>query len=110
GLLSFPTRRSSDLGNGLVVTRVVRGTAAYQYGLNVNDLLLTVNGERVNGADDVLKGKKPGDRLSLQVIRNGLPRTIQLILGKNDNISVKFEKLDNPSSLQEANYKAWMGL
>ncbi|MFS8617282.1 MAG: PDZ domain-containing protein [Solitalea sp.] len=99
-----------ETGNGLVVTRVVRGTAAYQYGLNVNDLLLTVNGERVNGADDVLKGKKPGDRLSLQVIRNGLPRTIQLILGKNDNISVKFEKLDNPSSLQEANYKAWMGL
>lgn len=97
-------------GNGLVVTRVVRGTAAYEFGLNVNDLILSANGDQVKGEEDLLRNKKPGDKLSLQVVRNGLPRTLTIVLGRNDNISVRFEKVEQPSSLQQANYKDWMGL
>src|SRR3546814_4819568 len=33
---------------GFVVTRVVRGSAAWQYGLNVNDLIVSANGRRTS--------------------------------------------------------------
>ncbi|QEC54209.1 M61 family metallopeptidase [Anseongella ginsenosidimutans] len=97
-------------GNGLVVSRVVRGTAAYTSGINVNDLLLSVNGKAVADVESLLEGRKPGDELSLKLLRNGMVRTIGVVLGGNENSSFRFEKISNPGAQQQENYKAWMGL
>lgn len=99
-----------EITGGLVVTRVVRGTAAYEYGVNVNDLLLSVNGEEVTESEDVIKGRNPGDKLSLRLVRNGQVRTIELVLGGNENASFKFEPVSDRSKQQQANYEDWMSL
>lgn len=96
--------------SGLVISRVVRGTPAYEYGLNVNDLVLSVNGQSLSDPQALLAGKKPGDELSIELIRDGLPKTIKVVLEGNQTVSVRFEKLAEPSAQQQSNYNAWMGL
>lgn len=99
-----------NTGDNLVVTRVVRGTAAYEYGINVNDVILSIDGERATGPDHLLQGKDPGDKISVKVLREGRERSIDVVLGANENASFRFEKLPDPGGRQQANYKDWLAL
>ncbi|HYH56217.1 MAG TPA: hypothetical protein VD772_06365, partial [Anseongella sp.] len=81
-----------------------------EQGLNVNDIILSVNGERVTAAAGLLEGKKPGEKLSIRLLREGLERSLEVVAGPNENASYKFEKLDGADKQQQANYKAWLAL
>lgn len=64
---------------GVLVGRVQPGSAAAEAGLAVGDVLVEVDGDRVESALDVLStlaDRKQGDRVSLSVIRNRKPLTL----------------------------------
>jgi S1-C subfamily serine protease len=85
--------------HGAVVTRVVRGSPAAEAGLTASNREVTVNGVSTLVGGDVitsLNGKplysstqladavalsKPGDRLTLEVVRDGTTRTVEVRLG-----------------------------
>ena len=59
---------------GLYITKVSGGSDAEKQGIKTGDVLVTVNGEKVTGTNDVLKhieGKKVGDELKLGIYRDG---------------------------------------
>jgi S1-C subfamily serine protease len=86
-------------GHGAIVTRVVRGSPAAEAGLTASNREVTVNGVSALVGGDVitsLDGKplysstqladavalsKPGDRLTLEVVRDGTTRTVEVRLG-----------------------------
>ena len=52
--------------------------------------------------------KSPGDKIKLQISRNGVEQDVEVTLGKNFNRTYRFEPLENPTPLQAAIEKDWL--
>ncbi len=63
---------------GVLVGRVMKGSAAEKAGIRVGDLIVSVDGEKVRGADELVEAldDKDGQRVELEVLRDR--RTIKL--------------------------------
>jgi predicted metalloprotease with PDZ domain len=106
---AFLGATTSTAGGRYTVTAVQRGAAAYQYGLNVNDEILAVNGQRLEGdLNRFIAGQKPGDKVTLLVNRAGLLQPLEVVLGKNPNISYRLERNANATPEQEALLRKWL--
>lgn len=75
---------SSYIG-GCLITYVAPEGPAQKAGLNVNDVVVEVNGRTVKSANDLItyieKYKSPGDAILLTVLRNNKTLEIELTLG-----------------------------
>ncbi|MCL4393751.1 MAG: trypsin-like peptidase domain-containing protein [Chloroflexi bacterium] len=78
------TQLNLNTTNGVVVTQVDPSSPAAQAGLQEGDVILAINGETLD-QDHVLTGvllsHKPGETLSLTVLRNGRQIQSSLVLG-----------------------------
>ena len=75
---------TKDDNGHLVITRIPRGTPAYDAGLDTNDELISFNGFRVRPTDwdRQLSNFHPDDRLRLVVSRRGRSVPIEVTLGR----------------------------
>lgn len=74
-------------GFGLQVTVVETGTAAERAGLEVGDVILKFQDERVNSIDDLIElvgMEQPGSRIGMMVLREGRPVALRARLGERD--------------------------
>ena len=72
-----------DHNEGVLVDAVFSGAAADLGGLEVNDLIVTVDGRSIRDLPELteLIGRaRPGDRLALGVVRNNKDRVLQIDL------------------------------
>ncbi len=70
--------------SGAYVASVAQGSGAEAAGLAEGDIITALNGEKVEGASDLMlavRGEKPGDTVTLTVNRNGQEQEIQVTLG-----------------------------
>src|SRR5690606_11283191 len=94
-LLSFPTRRSSDLARlaaslglpagtrGAVVTRVYADSAGAAAGLRPGDVIVSANGQRIADGESLrnFQGLQPANaRVELELRRDGQPLQLQATL------------------------------
>ncbi len=72
--------KNASLGlaaSGNKITKVYRGSSAYEGGLNVNDEIIAIDGYRVNGdVNDFVEGRKVGDEISVLINRGDIIQTI----------------------------------
>jgi len=72
-------------GEGVVVQNVVDGSPADQAGLLAHDVILSVDGKTVEddamGLVAAMKSRKPGDVVSLVVLRDGREKSMDVTLG-----------------------------
>jgi putative serine protease PepD len=76
--------RISDGNGGARIEEVSDGTPAARAGLQVGDLVMGVDGQRVRSAAELsgaVASHQPGDELRLEVKRNGKARTVTVTLG-----------------------------
>jgi serine protease Do len=72
-------RFGMDSPRGAIVSRVLRDTPAANAGLRSGDVILGVDGNDVAGVGELrlaISGRAPGDRVRLQVLRDGDRRTL----------------------------------
>lgn len=77
------SHRSGALLHG--TSAVPRASAAYRAGLRAGDVVLSVNGETVNGTyglDELIAQYRPGDRVQFSLDRAGERMTIEVELGE----------------------------
>ncbi len=70
--------------SGVLVTLVTGGEAAEKAGLRINDVILEVNGQKVDSQEQLLNsivGKAPGTKVSLLVARGATKQNIVATLG-----------------------------
>jgi S1-C subfamily serine protease len=70
---------------GVIVTAVQPGSPAAAAGLRPKDVIIKVNGQPIDDAHplkSVLLGSKPGDRVTLTIMRDGKPMDVQITLGQ----------------------------
>lgn len=79
-MISQRTAILNDVPEGAFVIEVVEGSAAEAAGLRPDDIVVKIDGKELKGDDgglaEVIAGKKPGDRVGLEVWRDG--KTLQL--------------------------------
>ncbi len=108
---AFLGASTSLSGGKLTVTGVQRGTAAYDYGLNVNDEIIAVDNYRVGDDLQQFVGrKKVGDKVVMTISRAGILQNLTVTLSGNPAISYRLERLPNPTAQQETVLKKWIKL
>ncbi len=100
---------TSTTSNGkVIINSVLKNSPAYNAGINVNDEIIAIDNYRVDDLTKTLSYKKPGDKISIIYSRDGIVRTIELTLNKNENVKYKLEKVNNISQEQESALKKWL--
>jgi predicted metalloprotease with PDZ domain len=92
----------------VIVTGVVRNSSAWVDGINVNDEIVAIDGTPVPETGDLIAGKKPGDKIMVTLIRDGLTQTLPVTLLKGNNVKYKFEELPNANAQQLVVRKKWL--
>ena len=75
----------SNLDGGAVVGKVDATSPAKQAGLLRNDVIVQIDGQRIENAQaasDAITSRAPGDKVTIDVIRNGQPLTLTAVLSK----------------------------
>lgn len=102
----------TEEGGKLLVESVVRGSSAYDGGINAHDEILAIDGYRASFdlIDKLINLKKPGDEVSIVVARNGLLHNLTLTLNE-DSYRSRFilSRMPNPTALQLKVFETWLG-
>lgn len=93
----------------LMITRVVRDSPAWNYGLNVNDEIIALNGLRVNKSEFLSAAGRltPGDLMTLTVARGDWLREIEVVLGKPTDKNYFLFRTEEPTELQKTVYESY---
>ncbi len=91
-----------------------RGSPLYVAGLDKSDRILEWDGKALKSAkdlDDWLSQHKPGDTVTLKVIRRDRPHHVQLALAENPNMElVTFEEAGRPVTPEISAFRQnWLG-
>lgn len=81
---------------GAVIAKITKGSPADKAGLEVGDIVTTLNGRPVNDAGTIriaIGLMRVGEKINMNVIRNGKPRNITLVLGAPEQNRVNAENL-----------------
>jgi len=101
--------KNPSLGIGISgnkITRVNRGSSAYDGGLNVDDEIISINDYRVTGdVNDFIDDKKVGDELTILISRDNLIQTIKLPLKEKGTTSYF---IFSDSEKQNAVFNKWL--
>jgi len=93
-----------------IVTNVLRGSAGWIDGINVNDEIVAIDGNQITDINTLLEGKKTGYKISVSVIRDGLPLTLPVTLLRSQRVKYKIDELSNANPQQLAVRKKWLNL
>ncbi len=95
----------------LVVTRVPRGTPAWESGLSVDDEIIAIDDFRVR-PDQIsqrLESYRPGDKISILLARRDVLMRMDLILG-TEPARWQLEIRPDATDAQKQNLASWLGL
>lgn len=73
---------------GALITDVVKDSPADQAGIRRGDIIVAINDEPLEKDDnlaEIIQRYKPGDELTLRIVRGGRSRTFVVRLGRNPN-------------------------
>lgn len=76
-----------EAGEVVMIDRVVEGLPAANAGLAAKDIIVKFDGKTVldeDGIREILRGKKPGDKVEVEVLRKGERKTVTVELAKFD--------------------------
>lgn len=94
----------------IVVTGVPRGAPAFTAGINVEDELIAIDGERLpHDFAERIARYSPGDEVEITIARRGRLRTIHVTLGMRPEERYELEVDPNATPIQRRNFQAWLG-
>lgn len=98
--------------SGVVITRVEKDSPAWLAGLTTDDIVVAVNGLRLQTADinARLKDFEPGDKVSISYFRRDKLHSAEMTLANEPKEKLKIVAIEGASDKQKALFKAWTGL
>lgn len=99
---------------GAVVQAVVKGSPAHKAGLRRGDVLLKMDGAPVSGPNDIIalvRSRKPGDKMSVELLRAGQKKTATLKLSSApQDDSIRYITNEGDSAPESAPVSSWQGM
>jgi len=97
----------------IYIASISRNSAAWVAGLNVNDEVISIDGVPVEAIIErmpAITAKKVGDVVKVDVVRDGISKTIPVTLTASPNIKLVAEINANAKPQQIAVRKSWFGI
>lgn len=94
----------------VIVSGVSRNTSAWVAGINVNDEIVSIDGQPAVEAGKLLDDKKVGGKIIVSVVRDGIGMQIPVTLQKSTKVKYKIESQPNPNAEQLTVRKKWLTL
>jgi predicted metalloprotease with PDZ domain len=94
----------------IMVTGVQRDGAGWIDGINVNDEITAIDGVKVTDMSVALKDKKPGDKITVSVLRDGLTLNLPVTLLKKTQVKYHIDSVEKPTEQQLLVRKKWLSL
>ncbi len=107
---SLGVNTTTTTSGKIIVTGVVRGTAAWIDGINVNDEITAIDGNKVTEMATAMADKKVGDKITVSVLRDGLPLDLPVTLLKKTQVKYQIDSVAQPSQQQLSVRKKWLSL
>jgi len=85
GFLGVAVEPATDKDEGVVVQEVLVNSPAAKAGLRIGDVVLKIQGQPIKNVEQFLDGvaaRKPGEKISVQVRRDGKEQTLDATLGE----------------------------
>ena len=103
---------TADVNGKLMIRAVAAGTPAYQQGLNTNDEIVAIDGQRANQTflQGVIAEKKPNDKIKLTIFRFDELREIEITLGGRAAPNYKISVAENATEDQKRLYNQYFGI
>jgi predicted metalloprotease with PDZ domain len=98
---------------GVTVSSVREETPAYDQGLSASDIIIAVDGERVQTSDDItnrIAEHKPGETVRLTLFRNDNLRTLEIKLGSRVAPNHHLDLVPNATEDQRRLFQGWLGI
>lgn len=102
--------RLAQGGTTAKIAGVLRGSAAWVDGLNVNDEITAIDGQPITDPKKMLEGKNVGDKITVTVTRDGQSLQIPVTLLRNNDVKTKIESVASPTAQQIAVRNKWLSL
>lgn len=96
--------QSYGLPKGAAVREIVEGSPAQEAGLQVNDIITSVDGNAITGSSDLVSyvgSKEVGDKLALEVYRKGQTMELTITVGEKIQQAIE-EKEEQPQQQQQS--------
>ena len=96
---------------GLIISSVEWNSPAAQAGLSARDEIIALDAVRVSARtmSEILRQKKPADKLRVLISRGDTVREVEVVLGKRQERSFSIKPLANPTPLQSEILRSWLG-
>lgn len=100
----------SETDGKLMVRSVPADTPAYQQGLNTDDQIVAIDGNRASQSflNTYIGDKKPGDKVKLTIFRFDELRELEITLGGRAKQSYAIVPVENPTEDQKRLYKDYL--
>lgn len=100
----------TNINNKAVVATVLRDGAAWIAGINTDDELTEIDGHAITNTTNMLDGKKPGDKITVTLNRDGLLLTLQVTLLRNAQVKYKIDTQPTVTPQQTIVRNKWLKL
>jgi len=106
---TFLGANTSAASGKLLVTSVSRDSPAWNNGINVNDELIAINGDRIDtNLNALLALYQPQDKVKITVSRAGELLDLDVTLANDPTVNFALEKLPNSTPEQEVVLQKWL--
>lgn len=97
--------------DGLIIGSIIRGSSAYDNGLNVGDELIAIDGYRLtpNNLKSLISMHKINDKAKVLINRDGLIYEKEIEIRRDDSVIYTYEFLDNKTKEQALVFRKWLG-
>jgi predicted metalloprotease with PDZ domain len=111
GVGSYFGASTRERDGKLIISNVEWDSPTMQAGLSAEDEIIALDGVRINARtmDEILRQKKPGDKIRVLIARRDSLREVEVGLGKKQDRSFTIKPVANPTPLQAAILKSWLG-
>jgi len=94
----------------VAVTNVLEGSPADHAGLSAGDIIIAIDGERVNGRgwESVMGMKRPGETLQVSLFRGARLLTLALPTEERDMRPYRIEEVDGATPQQKRARRKWL--
>ena len=93
-----------------IISIVVRNSPAWIEGLSANDEILAIDNNSITDVDKYIATKKPGDQITININRDGLPITLKVKLAKSPLVKYMIAEEGLPTPEQLVVRKKWLKL
>lgn len=100
---------TSTKGDSLLISNVEYESPAWKAGLRSKAAIMSVEGQRPATLTAILKERKAGETVTLQVIQAGQSKELTVTLGQKGTKDFTISRLPQASPLQKEILASWLG-